>query len=68
MNKRLIRFKVMRKSLTGISLLSFSILFVPSFANSAMSAESIVQSSSNSITINVNTMPLNKVAFSMVLA
>ena len=61
MNKRLIRFKVMRKSLTGISLLSFSILFVPSFANSAMSAESIVQSSSNSITINVNKMPLNKV-------
>ena len=61
MNKRLIRFKVMRKSLTGIFLLSFSILFVPSFANSAMSAESIVQSSSNSITINVNKMPLNKV-------
>jgi TonB-linked SusC/RagA family outer membrane protein len=61
MNKHLIRFKVMKKNLTSVVLLSFIMLFAPSFVHSAMSTEYIVQQTAKGISINVKKMPLNKV-------
>jgi TonB-linked SusC/RagA family outer membrane protein len=47
--------------LTSVVLLSFIMLFAPSFVHSAMSTEYIVQQTAKGISINVKKMPLNKV-------
>jgi TonB-linked SusC/RagA family outer membrane protein len=51
----------MKKNLTSVVLLSFIMLFAPSFVHSAMSTEYIVQQTAKGISINVKKMPLNKV-------